>query len=48
MRKTIAHLGPKGTYSELATLCYAQLLREQEDFDSQLIPIPSISHTDFY
>ena len=45
MRKTIAHLGPKGTYSELATLCYAQLLQEQKDVDSQLIPVPSISQT---
>ena len=45
MRKTIAHLGPKGTYSELATLCYAQILQEEENIDSQLIPVPSISQT---
>ena len=45
MRKTIAHLGPKGTYSELATLCYAQLLKQEYDIDSQLIPIPNISQT---
>jgi prephenate dehydratase len=47
MRKTIAHLGPKGTYSELATLCYAQLLKKDQDIDSELIPIPSISQTLF-
>lgn len=45
MRKTIAHLGPKGTYSELATLCYAQILKSNNDIDSELIPIPSISQT---
>ena len=45
MRKTIAHLGPKGTYSELATLCYARTLKENQGIDSELIPIPSISQT---
>ena len=45
MRKTITHLGPKGTYSELATLCYAQILKQNHDLDSELIPIPSISQT---
>ncbi len=45
MRKTIAHLGPKGTYSELATLCYAQILKENNDLDSELTPISSISQT---
>ena len=45
MRKTIAHLGPRGTYSELATLCYAKLLKENAGVDSQLKPIASISQT---
>ena len=45
MRKTIAYLGPKGTYSELATLCYAQFLKTNHDIDSELIPIANISQT---
>lgn len=45
MTKIIAHLGPNGTYSEVATLCYAQLLKQNEGIESQLIPIPSISQT---
>ena len=45
MTKLIAHLGPNGTYSEVATLFYAQLLSETKGFESQLIPYPSISQT---
>lgn len=45
MTKLIAHLGPHGTYSEVATLFYAQLLSETKGFESQLIPYPSISQT---
>ncbi len=45
MRKTIAYLGPKGTYSELATLCYAQILAQKDNVDTDLIPITSISQT---
>lgn len=45
MTKIIAHLGPNGTYSEVASLCYVQYLQEKEGMESQLIPIPSISQT---
>ncbi|BAQ65287.1 prephenate dehydratase [Geminocystis sp. NIES-3709] len=45
MTKIIAHLGPNGTYSEVATLCYAQHLEQTRGIESQLIPIPSISQT---
>ncbi|MGI0481291.1 prephenate dehydratase [Geminocystis sp. CENA526] len=45
MTKIIAHLGPNGTYSEVATLCYAQYLKDTQGIESQLIPIPSISQT---
>jgi prephenate dehydratase len=45
MTKTIAYLGPQGTYSEVATLYYSKLLKEKHNLDSQLVPIPSISQT---
>jgi prephenate dehydratase len=45
MTKIIAHLGPNGTYSEVASLCYVQYLQEKEGIESELIAIPSISQT---
>ncbi|NCO74632.1 MAG: prephenate dehydratase [Cyanobacteria bacterium] len=45
MTKIIAHLGPKGTYSEVATLFYAQHLQQKMGIKSELLPIPSISQT---
>lgn len=45
MTKIIAHLGPNGTYSEVASLCYVQYLQEKQPIECQLIPIPSISQT---
>lgn len=45
MTKLIAHLGPSGTYSEVATLFYAQSLKETNNIDYQLIPFSTISQT---
>ncbi len=45
MTKLIAYLGPNGTYSEVATLFYAQLLSEKTGVEYQLSPFPSISQT---
>lgn len=45
MTKIIAYLGPKGTYSEVATLHYAQYLYEKKGIKSELVPINSISQT---
>lgn len=45
MTKLIAHLGPSGTYSELATLFYADLISQKKGTDCQLIPYASIAQT---
>ncbi len=45
MTEIIAYLGPEGTYSEVATLYYSQILKKKHNLDSQLVPIPSISQT---
>ncbi|AFZ48073.1 prephenate dehydratase [Cyanobacterium stanieri PCC 7202] len=45
MIKSIAHLGPKGTYSEVATLIYAQNLEAQTGIETELVPYPNIAQT---
>lgn len=45
MSKTIFYLGPQGTYSEVATLCYHQMLTKKSLPSCNLVPIPSISQT---
>lgn len=45
MVKAIAHLGPKGTYSETAALTYETMLREKTGDNYDLIPYPSIAQT---
>jgi len=45
MTKLIAHLGPNGTYSEVATLIYARQLQEKTGSESKLVPFPNIAQT---
>lgn len=45
MIKSIAHLGPIGTYSELATLIYAEKLTNATGVETKLIPYPNIAQT---
>ncbi|MBE9222416.1 prephenate dehydratase [Cyanobacterium stanieri LEGE 03274] len=45
MIKSIAHLGPKGTYSEVATLIYAQNLEAETGMETELVPYPNIAQT---
>jgi len=45
MTKLIAHLGPNGTYSEVATLIYAQQLKEKTGNQPKLVPFPNIAQT---
>jgi len=42
MATAIAHLGPRGTYSEQAALAYQDWLQEQTDEASSLVAYPSI------
>ncbi len=45
MEKIIAYLGPEGTYSEMATLFYAQQLKQEKGIPSRLFPLVSIPQT---
>ncbi|HIK38532.1 MAG: prephenate dehydratase [Geminocystis sp.] len=45
MEKIIAYLGPEGTYSEMATLFYAQQLKREKGITSRLLPLVSIPQT---
>jgi prephenate dehydratase len=45
MVRSIAHLGPAGTYAEVAALTYADWLRQEKGQESVLHPYPSIPKT---
>ena len=45
MVRSIAHLGPSGTYTEVAALAYADILKQQTGEEYRLAPYPSIAKT---
>lgn len=45
MSLSIAHLGPSGTYTEMAALACAQQLQTETSIETQLCPYPSIIQT---
>lgn len=45
MQKSIAHLGPVGTYTETAALAYGKILQEKTGTEYILSPYPSIAQT---
>lgn len=45
MSRSIAHLGPPGTYAEAAALAYLGLLGRETNSESLLCPYPSIAQT---
>ena len=45
MSRSIAHLGPPGTYAETAALAYLGLLGRETNSESLLCPYPSIAQT---
>ncbi len=45
MTLAIAHLGPPGTYTEQATICYVNWLRQNTGITATLCPYPSIAQS---
>jgi prephenate dehydratase len=45
MTLSIAHLGPPGTYTEQATICYVNWLRQNTGIEGILYPYPSIAQS---
>ncbi|NJR69723.1 MAG: prephenate dehydratase [Synechococcales cyanobacterium CRU_2_2] len=45
MAVVLAHLGPEGTYAEMAALCFAHFLRQQEESKIEYLPCATIAKT---
>jgi prephenate dehydratase len=45
MAVSLAHLGPAGTYAEMAALCFGKILRQQEQQEIDYLPCATIAKT---